>query len=140
MSTPVRSADVDAIGGALAARIRAVAAAVRRLDGLAPGGGDANASAPSRDDAREIVLRLFRLAGDLDNHRILRAVAEGTGSALGLAVHTGRPRLALWEAVGDLVQVGLLERDPAHDGISLTTAGGAMLALIDQLVDAGEPQ
>jgi hypothetical protein len=130
--------DLDAIGYAVGGRLRAVSAAVRRLDGLDPRGPDADASDPRTDDVREIVLRLLRLVGDTGNDRLLRAVSEGTCSAPALAVLTGRPRIALWEAVSDLVQAGLLERDPARDGVTLTRAGGAALALVDHLVAVGE--
>lgn len=133
-STP----DLEALGGALGQRVRDVAAAVRRLDGLAIGGGGPAESQPVREDVREFVLRALRIAGDRDNDVILRAVAAGTSQTAGLAELTGRPRLALWEAVGDLVQVGLLQRDPVSDGVHLTAAGEAVLAMVDLLVTAGE--
>jgi hypothetical protein len=135
---PVPGPDLDALGDAAGGRLRAVAAAVRRIDGLAPGGPDADASVPTERDVRELVLRTLRVCGDLDNDRILRAVADGTGSAAGLAVAVGRPRVALWEAVGDLIQVGLLERDPTRDGVALTRAGAAALAMVEYLVHVGE--
>jgi hypothetical protein len=118
--------------------VRDVAAAVRRLDGLDAGGNGPAASRPHREDMHEFVLRALRTAGDRDNDVILRAVADGTGDAAGLARLTGRPRLALWEAIGDLVQVGLLERDPVTDGARLTAAGAAVLEMVDLLVTAAE--
>ncbi len=130
--------DLEALGGALGQRVRDVAAAVRRLDGLAVGGGGPAASQPVGEDVREFVLRALRTAGDRDNDAILRTVAAGTSQATMLATITGRPRLALWEAVGDLVQVGLLQREPASDGVRLTAAGEAVLAMVDMLVAAGE--
>lgn len=130
--------DLQRLGGALGQRVRDVAAAMRRLDGLAAAGMGPAASRPVREDVREFVLRALRIAGDRDNDAILRAVAAGTCDAAGLAGLTGRPRLALWEAVGDLVQVGLLARDPVADGVRLTAAGEAVLALVDLLVSAGE--
>lgn len=142
MTTPERAArstlDLEVLGGALGQRVRDVAAAVRRLDGLAVGGSGPAASRPVREDVREFVLRALRIAGDRDNDVILRAVAAGTSGGAGLVELTGRPRLALWEAVGDLVQVGLLERDPISDGVRLTAAGEAVLAMVDLLVIAGE--
>ena len=133
-STP----DLEALGGALGQRVRDVAAAVRRLDGLAAGGSGPAASQPVYEDMREFVLRALRIAGDRDNDAILRTVADGTSQATMLAEITGRPRLALWEAVGDLVQVGLLQRESASDGVRLTAAGEAVLAMVDLLVAAGE--
>lgn len=138
MTADVLGPDLDALGRAVSSRVRAVSAAVRRIDGLDPGGPAAEASIPTAVDVRELVLRTLRVSGDLNNDRILRAVADGTGSAAGLVVATGRPRVALWEAVGDLIQVGLLERDPARDGVALTRAGAAVLALVDHLVAAGK--
>ncbi|MDN5853282.1 MAG: hypothetical protein L0K86_10625, partial [Actinomycetia bacterium] len=129
---------LDALGAAVARRIGAVAAAVRRLDGLAPRGPDAEASKPTPGDVRELVLRALRAAGDRDGHRILRAVAGGAVEADALAEVTGLPRLALWEALGDLVQVGLLERDPVRGTLALTGGGAAVLALVERLVAAGE--
>jgi hypothetical protein len=130
--------ELEMLGRAAAGRLRDVAAVVRRLDGLNPGGPDADASRPTREDVREFVLRALRLAAELDNARILRAVADGNGALEALSALTGRSRLALWEAVGDLVTVGLLERDPVRDGVALTAAGRALLALVDELVAAGE--
>lgn len=130
--------DLEELGGALGRRVRAVAAAVRRLDGLTTRGLDPTASGPGREDVREFVLRALRTSGDRDNDLILRAVAAGTSDEVGLAEHTGRPRLAMWEAVSDMVQVGLLERDPVADRVHLTAAGDAVLALVDLIVTAGE--
>lgn len=127
-----------ALGGALGQRLRHVAAAVRRLDGLDAGRNGTEASRPVAADMREFVLRMLRTAAERDNDAILRSVAAGTTDTVELAQLTGRPRLALWEAIGDLVQVGLLERDPLSNGARLTPAGAAMLAMVDLLVTAGE--
>ena len=130
---------LTALGGALGQRVRHIAAAVRRLDGIAAGGADAAASQPIREDMREFVLRMLRTVSDRDNDLILRALAaSATDGPIELAEVTGRPRLALWEAIGDLVQVGLLERDPVSSGARLTPAGGAMLAMVDLLVNSAE--
>ena len=132
-STP----DLERFGEALGHRVRSVAAAVRRLDGLQARGLDASASAPEPEDVREFVLRALRTAASRDGDQLLRAVAQGISDPLVLSERTGRPRLALWEAVSDLVQVGLLERDPVLDRIYLTAAGDAVLGLVDLLVTAG---
>jgi hypothetical protein len=140
VTTPLHRPDLDVLGRALGRRACDIAAAVRRLDGLVPGGSGPDASRPGREDLRELVLRTLRLAGEPGNDRILRTVGDagGTAPASELGTAIGRPRLALWEAVGDLVQVGLLEREPARDGVALTAAGVALLALVDTLVEAGE--
>jgi hypothetical protein len=130
--------NLEVLGAALGQRVRHVAAAVRRLDGLDAGRNGPEASQPVAADIREFVLRALRIAADRDSDAMLRAVAAGTGDTVELAQLTGRPRLALWETVGDLVQAGLLERDPLSDGARLTRAGAAMLALVDELVAAGE--
>jgi hypothetical protein len=130
---------LTALGGALGQRVRDIAAAVRRLDGIAAGGADVTASQPIREDTREFVLRMLRTASDRENDLILRALAGGaTDGGIDLTEVTGRPRLALWEAIGDLVQVGLLERDPVNSSARLTPAGGAMLAMVDLLVNSAE--
>jgi hypothetical protein len=130
--------DLEPLGRGLGQRVRDVAAAVRRLDGLNAGGLGTEASRPGREDVREFVLRALRVAADRDNNAILRAVVAGTRETTQLAEVTGRPRLALWEAVGDLVQVGLLERDPVADRVQITAAGAQILAVTDLLVLAGE--
>jgi len=130
--------DLEPLGRALGQRVRDVAAAVRRLDALTVAGRGPACSQPEREDVREFVLRALRVAADRDNNAILRAVVAGTCETAELAEVSGRPRLALWEAVGDLVQVGLLERDPAADSVHATAAGAGVLALIDLLVLAGE--
>ncbi len=130
--------DLQSLGGALGQRVRDVAAAVRRLDGLAVGGSGPAASQPVREDVREFVLRALRIAADRDHDVILCAVSAGTSQTTALAELTGRPRLALWEAIGDLVQVGLLQRDPVSDGVHITAGGQAVLALVELLVEAGE--
>jgi DNA-binding IclR family transcriptional regulator len=132
--------DLERLGAALGQRVRSVAAAVRRLDGLQARGLDASASTPDSEDVREFVLRALRTAASRDGDQLLRAVAQGISDPLVLAERTRRPRLALWEAVSDLVQVGLLERDPVLDRVHLTAAGDAVLGLVDLLVTAGESQ
>ncbi len=137
-ATAGAGADLGFLGVALGRRLRAVEAAVRRLDNL-DGRGDRNPlPAVSRDDVREFVLRALRAVADRDNDLILREVSAGTRDAAALADRVGRPRFALWEAVSDLVQLGLLARDSGADRVELTGAGEAMLNLIDCVVSAGE--
>ncbi len=130
--------DLELLGRALGHRVREVAAAVRRLDALGAAGQGPEHSQPGRQDVRQFVLRALRIAADRDGDAILRAVAAGTSQAARLAQITGLPRLALWEAVGDLVQVGLLQRESESDGVRLTAAGEAILAMVDLLVATGE--
>jgi len=135
-STVLPSPDLDSLGVALSGRLHAVQAAVHRLDAMDP--SDADRPSPGSDDLREFILRALQTATQRDNDAILRAVSDGVCDAAGLCEHTGRPRFALWEAVGDLVQVGLLERDPAFGRVRLTGAGLAVITLVDHLVAAGE--
>ena len=130
--------DLERLGAALGQRVRSVAAAVRRVDGFQAREVDPMPSAPVTEDVREFVLRALRAAVSRDGDELLRAVAQGISDPHTLAAHTGRSRLALWESVGDLVQVGLLERDPIVDRIQLTAAGDAVLGLVEVLVTAGE--
>jgi hypothetical protein len=65
-------------------------------------------------------------------------MADGSRTAPELAKLAHLGPVALWEAVGDLVQVGLAERDPTRDAVSLTAAGTALLALIDSVVERGD--
>jgi hypothetical protein len=139
-STVAGEVDLSAVGRALGQRVRHISAALRRLDSLDARPNGLHASRPSRDDMHEFTLRALRTAGDLNTDILLRAVAGGTQDEMGLADLTGRPRLALWETVGDLVQLGLLQRDPVTDTVHLTAAGAAMLALIDAIVIAAEEQ
>ncbi len=138
--TAVPATDPERLGSALGRRLRAVEAAVRRLDGLDPRQDRPQPEAATDEDVREFVLRALRIAGDRDNDRILREVAAGSRDASRLAELMGRPRFALWESISDLVQIGLLERDPIADRVQLTGAGEAMLNLVDQMVSAGEPK
>ncbi len=137
-STVTADVDVSPVGRALGQRVRHLSAALRRLDGLEGRPNGPEASRRSRDDMREFALRALRAAGDHNTDILLRAVADGTHDEMGLIERTGRPRLALWETVGDLLQVGLLVRDPVTDRVHLTAAGAAVLALVDAIVAAQE--
>lgn len=136
-ATAAPGADLGFLGAALGRRLRAVEAAVRRLDNLDGRGERQPLPAVSRDDLREFVLRALRTVADRDNDLILREVSAGTRDAAALAARTGRPRFALWEAVSDLVQLGLLARDTVTDRVELTGAGEAMLNLVDGIVSSG---
>jgi hypothetical protein len=85
-----------------------------------------------------LVLRMLRTAGDPVHYALLAAMADGSRTAPELAKLAHLGPVALWEAVGDLVQVGLAERDPTRDAVSLTAAGTALLALIDSVVERGD--
>jgi hypothetical protein len=137
-STIADEVDVSAVGRALAQRVHHISAALHRLDGLEARQGGPEASRPSSADMRDFVLRALRTVGDRGADAILGAVAEGTHDEMGLVERTGISRLALWEMVGDLLQVGLLERDPVSGDVHLAAAGASMLAVIDAIVTAGQ--
>lgn len=129
MNEVVTRVDLDALAAAVAARSRAVAAAVRRVDGLLPD-GLLDADAAGAQDRRDLVLRLLRVAGDPDAHAVLRVLAECPRPSAQVAAALGRGRVGLWETVSDLVACGLAEHDATRDALALTPAGRAVLDLV----------
>lgn len=121
--------DLDSLAAAVAGRVRAVGAAVRRLDGLAPD-GSADAGEATAADRRELALRMLRSAGRPDLDLLLRALEQGPQRTATLAELSGRGRLSLWESVADLIQVGLVTHDADRDEVCITSAGLAMLELV----------
>lgn len=123
--------DLDALAGAVAARARAVAAVVTRMDGLVPGGADAPIT-PTAADRRALALRMLRTAAVPAADLVLRATAAEAVRTHVLAELTGQDRVAFWETVGDLVQAGLVEHEPDRDTVQATAAGAALLVLVDR--------
>ncbi len=128
---------LDALTAAVAGRARAVTAAARRLEGLAPA-SDPPPPAPGPADRTALALRLLRICGDPACHRVLSALHAGTLTSGALAAVTGLGTAELWETGADLLQAGLVERDTAMDALSLTGAGAAALTLVAAL-DEGRP-
>lgn len=128
--------EIDGLAAAVAGRARAVTAAARRLEGLAPA-SDTPPPPPGPADHTALALRLLRVCGDPPCHRILSALDEGPLTSGTLASATGLGTLELWEAGADLLQAGLVERNTAQDSLSLTAAGAAALALVAALDGSG---
>lgn len=133
--------DAALLGRALAPRLAEIAAALDRYAAFAfsPGGGGApSALEPGEggEAGRELVLRALRAASDPLNDRILRRLAEGDATLPGLTELVALPRLAVWERVNDLVQVGLVGRSLEGDRAGLTEAGAALVELVGQAAAA----
>ncbi len=127
---------LDALAAAVAGRARAVTAAARRLEGLAPA-SDTPSPPPGPTDRTALALRLLRVCGDPACHRILSELNGGALTSGALAAATGLGTLELWESGADLLQAGFVERDTALDSLSLTGAGAAALALVAALDESG---
>jgi hypothetical protein len=125
----------------LAARVADVEATVERYATFAfrpddaspsPSPGDGDASAVARD----LVRRTFAALSDPINDRLLRRLAEGDATLAELATVAALPRLAVWERVNDLVQVGVARHALEGDRAGLTGAGAVLVELVDELVSA----
>jgi|GEM_PF-6105851 len=132
--------DVQALADACTNRARAVVAAVRRLEDLTPDGDDAlwDDPVPSRHDRRVMVLGMFRAAVHPSGYALLAGAGGGAATRTELARLSGLGPVPLWEAVADLIQVGLLERATQTDGVRLTPAGWAVLNLVERVVECGD--
>lgn len=136
------NADLAPMGESLAARLRHVAAAMHRHDAFVGGCTDPVAGLPEArtepepvtvELARDFVLRMLGVAASPRGAELLRELSGRELSTTQLAASLDRPRLAVWEQVNDLVQVGLVGRDNLDDKVGLTAAGASVSALIDAL-------
>jgi hypothetical protein len=102
---------------------------------LASFAGDAtlHRSGPSAEDCRALVMRALHVATAPATGLMLRTLADGAVPSADLATGAGRPRLAAWEEVSDLVQNGLAERDVERDLVRPTAAGRAVVELVDAI-------
>lgn len=138
-------ADLDAVAAGLRARIRDLRAALERLDSFAfapradgaDGAGSADEPAGTPESvAREFVLRALRALADPVNHRLLSRMGTDGASIGELETAVSLPRLAVWERLSDLLQVGLAERSLEAGRAALTPAGAALVRLVDDLAAA----
>ena len=83
--------------------------------------------------ARDLVLRALAALADPVNHALLRRLAQSDATLAELAPVAALPRVAVWERVNDLVQVGLARHALEGDRAGLTAAGLALTALVNQL-------
>lgn len=135
------NADPASLGRALAARLAEIAATLDRYASFAfaPGEPEPPRALEAGDEpeaARELVLRALRTASDPLNDRILRRLESGDATLPELAELVSLPRLAVWERLSDLVQVGLVARSLEGDRAGLTEAGHALVELVGQAAAA----
>jgi hypothetical protein len=124
---------------ALGARLADVEVAVDRYGSFAHGPGSAIpppalAAGEVAAGARDLVLRALAMVADPIDHRILLRLAAGDTSLVELAALVDLPRIAVWERVNDLVQVGLVGHALEADRAGLSPAGTGLVALVDELV------
>ena len=127
-----------ALADGVASRLGELEAALQRYASFAfEPGGDAPPGPPEGEDAgasaRELVLRALRTVSDPLNYRILERLAAGDASLEELAGLAGLPRLAAWERVNDLVQVGLAARSLRGDGAGATAAGRVLYEWVEEV-------
>jgi hypothetical protein len=133
------SIDVALVAKALGARLADVEAAVDRYGSFAHGPGSALPPPALADGevaagARDLVLRALAMVADPIDHRILCRLADGDTSLVELAALVELPRIAVWERVNDLVQVGLVGHALDADQAGLSPAGSGLVALVDEVV------
>lgn len=128
-------------GRSLGRRVAELDRAARRLDAFAPAATEPGSADPARDaatleDCRAIVMRALHTASSPATGAMLRHICDQAPSSGELAQVSGRPRLATWEEVSDLVQVGLAERDLERDLVRPTPAGRAVVGLVQEISQA----
>lgn len=129
--------DLQALAAAVAGRARAVAGAVRRMDGLLPE-GPTEPVTPTPADRRALALRLLRVAGSPATDLVLRAVCDDAVRTDVLADLLGQERIACWETLADLIQSGLVEHEPERGTVRATAAGRAVVDLVDRCAEPEE--
>lgn len=134
----------SALAEAVASRLGELEVALARYASFAfEPDGDANAGTDgerSREAARDFVLRALHTASDPLEHAILERLVTGCATLDELAELVGLPRVAVWERVNDLVQVGLAARTLRGDGAEASAAGRALVEWIEEVAAAAERQ
>ena len=129
---------IASVAAGLASRLRALVAALDRLDRLESGSGiwlAGFAETELHGAATELSLRALRTVADPANFAVLQALAGDESQPLShLIDSTGLGRLALSERLNDLVQVGLATRLIDTDHAQITQAGASLIGLIDALI------
>jgi hypothetical protein len=129
--------DPAAVGKALAARIADLEAAMARADSFAyrPDAGPERPEALEGGElqatARDMALGALRAAADPVGYTMLLRLAAGDATLDTLARESGLSRLATWERLNGLVQVGLAGRSYENDTAGLTPAGTAIVELVE---------
>jgi len=129
---------IAAVAAGLASRLRALVAALDRLDRLESGSGTwlaGFAETELSSAATELSLRALRTVADPANFAVLQALAGDASHPLSHVIDiTGLGRLVLSERLNDLVQVGLATRLIDTDHAQITGAGASLIRLIDALI------
>ena len=129
---------IAAVAAGLASRLRALVAALDRLDRLEAGSGAwlaGFAETELHGAATELSLRALRTVADPANFALLQTMAGDDSQPLSQLIDaTGLGRLALSERLNDLVQVGLATRLIDTDRAQITGAGASLIRLIDALI------
>jgi hypothetical protein len=137
-AAPPDSDLIASVAAGLASRLRALVAALDRLDRLESGSGTwlaGFAETELHGAATELSLRALRTVADPANFAVLRALAGDESHPLNQLIDaTGLGRLALSERLNDLVQVGLATRLIDTDHAQITGAGASLFRLIDALI------
>jgi hypothetical protein len=130
--------DPSLVATSLAARLADVEATIDRYSSFAFRPDEASPSSPPADGdvlavARDLVLRALAEVADPVNDQLLRRLAQSDATLAELGTVTSLPRLAVWERVNDLVQVGVARHALEGDRAGLTSAGRALVELVDEL-------
>ena len=130
--------DLSLVAKGLAARLADVDATIERYSSFAFRPGETSPSLPPGDGdalavARDLVLRALATVVDPVNDQLLRRLAQDDATLADLATVAGIPRAAVWERVNDLVQVGIVRHALEGDRAGLTSAGHALVELVDEL-------
>lgn len=131
--------DLSTLAAGLAGRLRSLVIAIDRLDRLESGSGEWRAAFADEEleaAVHELTLRGLRTAADATNFSVLKYLAARDSASLGqLLQATGLGRLVLSEHLNDLVQVGLATRLIDTDHAQITSAGAAVVHMIDDLTE-----
>lgn len=133
--------NVTAVGNGLGRRLRDVAALLERYDSFVfrPGSPGAAPALPDEDvtpAARALVLRALRVATDPTGWRVLDLLRSGDMRTPDVAAALGVPRIAAWDQLDQLVQVGLVTRDLDGDRVGVTATGCAFIEIVEALTAA----
>ncbi len=128
----------ESLAAGLAERLRTLLLTLDRQDRLETAAAFVGWLAGEReagrlpDDARELLLRALKVAGDPVNYRLLAALDPIEPVELpALMEGAGLGRVAASERVHDMAQVGLAVRELVNDEVRGTALGAGLVALVE---------